>query len=147
MRYRRVVEGLEKSDREIEEEIWWRQCAQEQDNSRSLSLSTAYKKTWGPLIIQRKTPGVRLEEWGIVAKWLKEVPSYYFTLTIFGDLEVFFVSFLLLYYCFVILIKYSRAQKGQKNTFPYYLFLCCSRAERLFEWFEVLFCVCFMKTL
>jgi len=27
----------------------------------------------------------------------------------FGNLEVFFVSFLLLYHCFVILIKYSRA--------------------------------------
>ena len=31
--------------------------------------------------------------------------------------EVFFVSFLLLYYCFVILIKYSRAQR-RKRTFP-----------------------------
>jgi len=45
------------------------------------------------------------------------VPSHHFTLTIFGNLEVFFVSFLLLYYCFVILIKYSRAQRG-KITFP-----------------------------
>ena len=31
--------------------------------------------------------------------------------------EVFFVSFLLLYHCFVILIKYSRAQR-RKRTFP-----------------------------
>jgi len=44
--------------------------------------------------------------------------SYYFTLTIFGNLEVFFVFFLLLYYCFIILIKYSRAQKGQEYFFP-----------------------------
>jgi len=45
------------------------------------------------------------------------VPSHHFTLTIFGNLKVFFVSFLLLYHCFVILIKYSRAQK-EKRLFP-----------------------------
>jgi len=42
------------------------------------------------------------------------VPFHYFTLTIFGNLKVFFVSFLLLYHCFVILIKYSRVQKGKE---------------------------------
>jgi len=42
---------------------------------------------------------------------------YHFTLTIFRNLGVFFVSFLLLYHCFVILIKYSRAQRG-KRLFP-----------------------------
>ena len=55
------------------------------------------------------------------------------------NLEVFFVSFLLLYYCFVILIKYSRAEKGQEYSFSHHLSLYCSRAERLFEWFEVFF--------
>jgi len=45
------------------------------------------------------------------------MPSHHFTLTIFENLGVFFVSFLLLYYCFVILIKYSRAQRG-KRLFP-----------------------------
>jgi len=45
------------------------------------------------------------------------VLSHHFTLAIFGNLEVFFVSFLLLYHCFVILIKYSRAQRG-KGLFP-----------------------------
>ena len=53
----------------------------------------------------------------MVAKWSGKVPSYHFTLTIFGNLEVFFVSFLLLYHCFVILIKYSRAQRGRR-LFP-----------------------------
>jgi len=48
-------------------------------------------------------------------------PSHYFTLTIFGNLGVFFVSFLLLYHCFVILIKYSRAQKG-RILFPFIIF-------------------------
>ena len=49
----------------------------------------------------------------MVAERSGEVPSHHFTLTIFGNLEVFFVSFLLLYHCFVILIKYSRAQRGK----------------------------------
>jgi len=57
----------------------------------------------------------------VVAKWSGEVPSYHFTLTIFGKLGVFFVSFLLLYHCFVILIKYSRAQRG-KRLFPPIIF-------------------------
>jgi len=50
---------------------------------------------------------------------LGEVPFHYFTLTIFGNLKVFFVSFLLLYHCFVILIKYSRAQKGKEYFSPF----------------------------
>jgi len=78
-----------------------------------------------------KNPGVGLEKWEVVTKWSGEILSYYFPLTIFGNLEVFFVSFLLLYYCFVILIKYSRAQKGQKYFSPHCLSLCCSRTERL----------------
>jgi len=45
-------------------------------------------------------------------------PSHHFTLTIFGNLEVFFVSFLLLYHCFVILIKYSREQRGKRLLPP-----------------------------
>ena len=53
----------------------------------------------------------------VVAKWSGEVPSHYFPLTIFGNLVVFFVSFLLLYHCFVILIKYSRAQR-EKGLSP-----------------------------
>jgi len=40
------------------------------------------------------------------------VLSHHFGLAMFGNLEVFFVSLSLLSYCFVILIKYSRAQKG-----------------------------------
>jgi len=43
--------------------------------------------------------------------------SHHFTLTIFGNSGVFFVSFLLLYHCFVILIKYSRAQREKKGLF------------------------------
>ena len=54
----------------------------------------------------------------MVTRCSGEVLSYYSSLTIFENLEVFFVSFSLLYHCFVILIKYSRAQKEQKEYFP-----------------------------
>jgi len=36
----------------------------------------------------------------------------------FGNLEVFFVSLSLLSYGFVILIKYSRGQKGKRSIIP-----------------------------
>jgi len=62
--------------------------------------------------VQGRTPGVRLEGWGVVTECLGEVLPYHISLTMFGNLEVFFVSLSLLSHCFVILIKYSRAQKG-----------------------------------
>jgi len=56
----------------------------------------------------------------VVARCLGKVLFYYSGLTIFGNLEVFFVLFSLLYCCFVILIKYSRAQKRNQESYPYY---------------------------
>jgi len=56
----------------------------------------------------------------VIAKQSGEVPPYHFALTVFGNLEVFFVSFLLLSHCFVILIKYSRAQKGTQASYLHY---------------------------
>jgi len=47
----------------------------------------------------------------VVTKCSEEVPPHQFELTMFGNSEVFFVLRSLLSYCFVILIKYSRAQK------------------------------------
>jgi len=72
--------------------------------------------------------------------------SYHFPLTIFGNLEVFFISFLLLYHCFVILIKYSRAQKGQEYFPP---IISPSVALELKGYLSDLrfSFVCFMKTL
>ena len=61
--------------------------------------------------MQRRIHGVGLEEQGVVTKCLGEVLSHHIGLTMFGNLEVFFVSLSLLSHCFVILIKYSRAQK------------------------------------
>jgi len=48
----------------------------------------------------------------VVTKCLEEVPPHHIGLTMFGNLEVFFISLSLLSHCFVILIKYSGAQKG-----------------------------------
>jgi len=45
-------------------------------------------------------------------KYLGEVLSHQLRFTMFGNSEVFFVLLSLLSYCFVILIKYSREQKG-----------------------------------
>ena len=83
----------------------------------------------------------------MVAERSGEVLSHHFTLIIFGNLKVFFVSFLLLYHCFVILIKYSRAQRG-KGLFP--PIVSSSVALELKGYLSDLrffFCVYFMKTL
>ena len=107
IRYRGVVEGLERSDREIEEELFDEDNTLENKMTRDHHLSLHHQKAQEPSIIQRRSLGVGLEEWGVVV-----------TLTIFGNLGVFFVSFLLLYHCFVILIKYSRAQRGKRLSPP-----------------------------
>ena len=44
--------------------------------------------------------------------------SHYCGLTIFGNSEIFFVSLSLLSLCFVIIIKYSRAQRGKTSIIP-----------------------------
>jgi len=55
---------------------------------------TAHQETWELPSTWKGTPGVGLEELGAVAKWLGKMLSHYFSFTIFGNLEVFFVSFL-----------------------------------------------------
>ena len=79
---------------------------------RLLPPSTAHQEAQELPIMQGKIPGVGLEEQGVVTKHLGEVLPHYISLAMFGNLEVFFVSLYLLSHCFVILIKYSRAQKG-----------------------------------
>jgi len=64
----------------------------------------------------------------MVTQYLGGALPHYFGLTMFGNLEVFFVLVFLLSYCFVILIKYSRAQKGVKHHASIIISFCCSRA-------------------
>ena len=73
--------------------------------------------------------------------------SHHFPLTIFGNLEVFFVSFLLLYYCFVILIKYSRALKGQEYFIPIISLSVALELKGYLSDLRISFVLCFMKTL
>jgi len=78
---------------------------------RSLSPSTAQQEAQELLVVQGRIPGVGLDKWEIVTQCLGEALSHYFGFTMFGNTEVFFVSLSLLSHCFVIIIKYSRAQK------------------------------------
>ena len=48
----------------------------------------------------------------------EEAPSHHCSLTMFGNSEVFFVSLSLLSLCFVIIIRYSRAQRGKTSIIP-----------------------------
>jgi len=43
-------------------EDWWRQYTQEQDGLRSLSSSMAQQEAWEPPIMQKRIPGVGLED-------------------------------------------------------------------------------------
>ena len=46
------------------------------------------------------------------------VPPHHCGLTMFGNSEFFFVPLSLLSLCFVIIIKYSRAQGGKTSIIP-----------------------------
>jgi len=65
----------------------------------------AYQEAQEPFIMQRRIPGVELEEWKVVTKCLGEVLPYYFGLTIFGNLEVFFV---LLFFVVLLLCNLNK---------------------------------------
>ena len=75
-----------------------------------------------------RVPGVGLEYQRAVSRCLEEVPYYHYGLARIGNLEVFFVSLSLLSLCFVIIIKYSRAQRGTQASYPIIIPFCCSRA-------------------
>ena len=65
-----------------------------------------------------RVPRVELEERGAVSQCLEGALSHHYSLAMFGNSEVFFVSLSLLSFCFVIIIKYSRAQKGNSSIIP-----------------------------
>jgi len=48
------------------------------------------------------------------------VPYHHYGAARIGNSEVFFVSLSLLSFCFVIIIKYSRAQKGNQASYPHH---------------------------
>jgi len=62
----------------------------------------------------------RISVQGAVTEYSGRAPFHHFSLVMFGNLEVFFVLLSLLSCCFVILIKYSRAQKGTQASYPHH---------------------------
>jgi len=77
----------------------------------------AHQEAQDPTIVQGRVPGVGLEEQRAISQYLGGVPSHYCSLAVFGNSEIFFVSLSLLSLCFVIIIKYSRAQKGTQASY------------------------------
>ena len=55
---------------------------------------------------------------GRVSRCPGGAPYHHYGLTRIGNSEVFFVSLSLLSLCFVIIIKYSRAQEGESSIIP-----------------------------
>jgi len=70
--------------------------------------------------VRGRVPGVGLECQGAVSQCPGGVPYYHYGLARIGNLEVFFVLLSLLSFCFVIIIKYSRAQEGNQASYPYH---------------------------
>ena len=60
-----------------------------------------------------RVAGVGLECLGVVSRCPGGALYHHYGLAGIGNSEVFFVSLSLLSFCFVIIIKYSRAQEGK----------------------------------
>jgi len=67
-----------------------------------------------------RVPGVGLEGQGVVSRCSGGAPYHHCGLARIGNSEVFFISLSLLSLCFVIIIKYSRAQKGMQASHPHH---------------------------
>jgi len=70
--------------------------------------------------VRGRVTGVGLEEWEAVSQCSGGALSHYCDLAMFENSEVFFVSLSLLSFCFVIIIKYSRAQKRTQASYPHH---------------------------
>jgi len=126
---RRIEEGevdhrSRRKDREAEKrsskEVRRRERTREQDGSRPPSLSTVRRDTQAPTIVRGGLAGVGSGCSGAVSWCPGGAPYHHYSLARIGNLEVFFVSLSLLFLCFVIIIKYSRAQKGTQESHPHH---------------------------
>jgi len=111
---RKNWEAEKRSSREIR----WRERVREQDGSRPPSLSMVRRDAQGLTIVWGRVPGVGLECQGVVSQCLGGTPYHHYCLARIGNSEVFFVSLSLLSFCFVIIIKYSRAQEEESSIIP-----------------------------
>jgi len=106
------------AEKRSSKEIRWRECARERDGSRPPSLSTVRRNAQGPTIVRGRVARVGLGCLGAASRCLGGVPYHHYGLAKIGNSEVFFVSLSLLSFCFVIIIKYSRAQEGKSSIIP-----------------------------
>jgi len=101
-------------------EIRWRERVREQNGSRPPSLSTVCRDAQGLTIVRGRVAGVGLGCLGAVSQCPGGAPYHHYGLARIGNSEVFFVSLSLLSFCFVIIIKYSRAQEGNQASYPHH---------------------------
>jgi len=66
----------------------------------------------------RKSRWSRIRVFRAVSRYSGGAPCHHYGLARIGNLEVFFVSLSLLFLFFVIIIKYSRAQRGTQASYP-----------------------------
>jgi len=57
---------------------------------------------------------------GAVSRCPEGALYHHYGLARIGNSEIFFVSLSLLSFCFVIIIKYSRAQEGKRASYPHH---------------------------
>ena len=108
------------AEKRSSKEIRWRERARGRDGSRLPSLSTVHRNAQGPTIVRGRVARVGLGCLGVVSQCLGGAPYRHYGLARIGNLEVFFVSLSLLSFCFVIIIKYSRAQEGNHTSYPHH---------------------------
>jgi len=108
------------AEKRSSKEIRWREHVREQDGSRPPSLSMVCRDAQGLTIVRGRVTRVGLGCLGAVSRCLGGAPYHYYGLARIGNSEVFFVSLSLLSFCFVIIIKYSRAQEGKQASYPHY---------------------------
>jgi len=121
------------AEKRSSKKIRWRECVWERDGSRPLSLSMVHRNAQGPTIVWGRVAGVGLGCSGAVSQCPGGAPYHHYGLARIGNLEVFFVSFSLLSFCFVIIIKYSRAQEG-KSIIPPSSFLSVALELNGYSW-------------
>jgi len=108
------------AEKRSSKEIRWREHAREQDSSRPPSLSTVHWDAQGLTIVRGRVARVGLGCSGAISRCLGGAPYHHYGLARIGNSEVFFVSLSLLSFCFVIIIKYSRAQEGNQSSYPHH---------------------------
>jgi len=108
------------AEKRSSKEIRWREHVREQNSSRPPSLSTVHRNAQGPTIVRGRVTRVGLGCSGVVSWCPEGVLYHHYGLARIGNSEVFFVSLSLLSLCFVIIIKYSRAQEENQVSYPHH---------------------------